>query len=398
MTTEFRTADFLTSHIRSIIDFYHPVCIDTEYGGYINQLRDDGSIFDRLTKHLVGTCRFIYNYSVASILFDSEEYRRSAAHGIAFLEEHHRQPEGGYAWLMSGREVVDGTRHCYGHAFVLLAAAGAAQAGIEGAADLCERTYRLLEERFWRPGDELYVDEISADWSVVSPYRGQNANMHMCEAMLAAYEATLDSKYLRRAETLAGRTCVDLAEPADGLVWEHYRSDWTHDWQYNLDDPKHLFRPYGYLVGHFVEWSKLLLILAGHESEEWMLRRAESLFQAGMERGWDDARGRMIYTFAPDGRILDADGYYWVVAEAIASSALLAIRTGRESFWDWYDRLWECAMGRFVDHEHGGWYRILDPDNRRYDDLKSPPSKTDYHPVAACFEVLKRLPQGMPGT
>ena len=57
----YRDPAFLRDHIKSIIAFYHPTCIDDEFGGYINQLRDDGSIYDRNTKHLVGTCRFIYN-------------------------------------------------------------------------------------------------------------------------------------------------------------------------------------------------------------------------------------------------------------------------------------------------------------------------------------------------
>ena len=80
--------------------------------------------------------------------------------------------------------------------------------------------------------------------------------MHMCEAMLSAFEATGEEKYLNRAHLLAKRICVDLASKANGLVWEHYKTDWTHDWEYNHDDPKNLFRPYGYLPGHFTEWSK----------------------------------------------------------------------------------------------------------------------------------------------
>ena len=58
---DFRSATFLRQHIADIVDFYHPRCIDDEYGGFINQMLDDGTVFDRMTKHLVGTCRFTYN-------------------------------------------------------------------------------------------------------------------------------------------------------------------------------------------------------------------------------------------------------------------------------------------------------------------------------------------------
>ena len=63
----YRDSGFLRNHIKSIISFYHPVCIDRDSGGYINQLLDDGTIYDRMTKHLVGTCRFIYNLSLIHI-------------------------------------------------------------------------------------------------------------------------------------------------------------------------------------------------------------------------------------------------------------------------------------------------------------------------------------------
>ena len=41
-----------------------------------------------------------------------------------------------------------------------------------------------------------------------------------------------------------------------------------------------------------------------------------------------------------------------------------------------------------VDHRHGAWYRILNRENRKYDDEKSPAGKTDYHTMGACYEVL----------
>ncbi|MEQ8780320.1 MAG: AGE family epimerase/isomerase [Roseibium album] len=387
---DFRNKDFLRAHIAEIIGFYHPTCIDTEYGGYINQMLDDGTVFDPATKHLVGTCRFVYNYALASKVLEREDFRQVAAHGVAFLLNHHRQPDGGYAWVLNRHDISDGTYHCYGHAFVLLAAAGAKKAGAEGADELLADIWELLETRFWDAKAKLYVDEISAgDWTAVDPYRGQNANMHMCEAMLSAFEATGDMRYLDRAELLSERICVELAAGADGLIWEHYKSDWSHDWNYNIDDPKNLFRPYGYLPGHFVEWSKLLLILNRQRPSKWLIPKAEFLFKTALDKAWEPETGAINYTFAPDGRILDTDQYYWVFSETIGSSALLALETGNPEYWGWYDRAWAYADRHFVDHDHGGWYRVLDQSGTRYSNQKSPASKTDYHPLSACFEVLE---------
>lgn len=390
--TQSKEPEFLRAHIAKIMGFYYPVCMDHEYGGYINQLRDNGTIFDRMTKHLVGTCRFVYNFSLSSMVLGNKEYHEAAAHGVRFLADVHRQDDGGFAWVLSGREVEDGTRYCYGHAFVLLAAAGAVKAGVSGAPELLGEVWDLLEKRFWEPSARLYVDEIGAgDWSAVNPYRGQNANMHMCEAMLAAFEATGERRYLERATLLAQRICVDLSAQTNGKVWEHYRSDWSHDWEYNKDDPHHLFKPYGYLPGHFTEWAKLLLILNRHSPSAWQLARAESLFETALANSWDNSLGGINYSFDPGGKILDTDRYYWVFAETFAAAAMLALKTGEDEYWNWYERVWEYANMYFVDHEYGGWYRLLDNAGVRYSDEKSPASKTDYHPLAACYEVLEQL-------
>ena len=99
----------------------------------------------------------------------------------------------------------------------------------------------------------------------------------------------------------------------------------------------------------------------------------------------------MHYAFAPDGRILDTDRYYWVLAESFAASACLACRTGDERYWEWYDRLWQYADAHFVDHTYGDWFRVLNATGYKYSDQKSPPAKTDYHPLAACYETLMAL-------
>ena len=388
----YRDPSFLRAQIQAILDFYLPVVIDERHGGYIHGLKDDGTVFDSETKHLVGTCRHIYNFSTAFDLTGVPGYLDAARHGLEFLERHHRQDDGGYAWVLDGQDVADGSRHAYGHAFVLLAAATAAKASIQEAGPLVMEVFGILESHFWSPEAGLYADVIEAgDWAKVDPYRGQNANMHMCEAMLAAHEATGKGRYLERAEQLAQRICLDLAAGTDGLVWEHYNTDWSVDWDYNIDDPQNLFRPHGYVAGHFVEWAKLLISLYRVKPDQWMLDRAKALFEAAVSKAWDANNGGFHYTFGPDGAILDTDRYYWVLSEAIAAAALLATETNDSSYWRWYEDFWEYSDRHFIDHQHGGWYRVLDVHGRKYDDLKSPPAKTDYHPLSACHVSLQAI-------
>jgi len=390
----FRSRSFLLDHCRHTMAFYHPRCIDPA-GGFFHFFKDDGTVYDASTRHLVSSTRFIFNYAMACRHIPQLDYPQALEHGVTYLHCAHRNPlTGGYAWVLGPDGVVDDTNHCYGLAFVLLAYSHASLAGLDTRAYLDE-TWDLLERRFWSPAHGLYADMADAHWKL-HPYRGQNANMHLCEAMLAAFDATGDQRYLDRAALLADHITRRQAALAGGLIWEHYREDWSVDWDYNRDDRSNIFRPWGFQPGHLTEWAKLLLILERHASllggpSNWLLPRARELFDAALARAWDEVHGGICYGFAPDGSICDGDKYFWVQAESFAAAALLAHRTGIQAYWDWYERIWDYCWRVFVDHRYGAWYRILTRDNRKYSDEKSPGAKTDYHTMGACYEVLGAL-------
>ena len=389
---DFRSIDFLRAHIAHTMAFYHPRCIDPA-GGFFHYFKDDGSVYDASHRHLVSSTRFVFNYAMAAREFPEHrgEYLDAVRHGLAYLREKHRNPAtGGYAWTLRDGRVEDATNHCYGVAFVLLAYSCGLKAGVEAARAWMDETWQLLESRYWEAAHRLYRDEADAEWNF-SGYRGQNANMHMCEAMLAAFEASGEVRYLERALLLADNMTRRQAAQAGGLVWEHYDADWNIDWEYHLDDPKHLFRPWGFQPGHQTEWAKLLVILDGHlrargAAVDWLLPTARHLFDTAVARSWDAECGGLYYGFAPDGRICDDDKYFWVQAESLAAAARLGD-------WSWYQRLWSYAWQHFVDHANGAWYRILDRRNRKYSDEKSPAGKTDYHTMGACHDVLHVLRQ-----
>ena len=397
---DFHSVSFLRQHIAQTMAFYHPRAIDPA-GGFFHYFKDDGTIYDRRHRHLVSSTRFVFNYAMAAIEFGhagapEPEYLEAARHGLRYLRDVHRDPaSGGYAWTILDGQPDDRTNHAYGVAFVLLAYATARKAGISEAAAWMDETWQLLEKHYWDADAGLYRDEADTDWQF-SDYRGQNANMHLCEAMLAAYEASDEPHYLDRALTLADNMTRRQAAQADGLVWEHYDRHWTIDWDYHRDDPKHLFKPWGFQPGHQTEWAKLLLILEPlllerGRDEKWLLPTAMHLFDTALARAWDNEYGGICYGFAPDGGVCDDDKYFWVQAESIAAAALLHARTGLAAYDDWYEKLWAYAWQHFVDHRHGAWYRILSRDNRKLDDKKSPAGKTDYHTMGACHELLRIL-------
>ncbi|MEX1214475.1 AGE family epimerase/isomerase [Saccharospirillum sp.] len=385
----FYDRDFLNQHCQSILAFYDPR-VDDPSGGFFHNYYDNGDVFDPGFRQLVSSTRLVVNYALAGLHFDLEEYRLRARRGLDYVEQvHWREEEGLYAWTLRDHEPEDLTQQAYGYAFVLLAYSACLKAGVIHNADPLHRTYDLLEQRFWQADQGLYADELSAD-GVLSDYRGQNSNMHLCEAMIAAYEASQDSRFLERAKTLANNIAFRQADLTDGLVWEHYTPDFSIDWDYNKDDPKNLYRPWGFQPGHQTEWTKLLLMLHRHDPQPRYIERAKSLFDRAWTTSWDAEHGGLVYGFDPQGKWCDDDKYFWVQAESFAAAALLLQATEDEHYRDCYQQLWQYSWDHFVDHDYGAWFRVLYRDNRNVSSEKSAAgAKCDYHTLCACLEVLR---------
>jgi len=215
--------------------------------------------------------------------------------------------------------------------------------------------------------------------------------MHMCEAMLAAWQATQDVKYLDRAELLARRFTFELASQSEDKIWEHYDTNWQVDMDYNIDSPNDRYRPWGFQPGHQTEWSKLLLILNEERADNKWTTKAQQLYDQAMAMGWDDEFGGLYYGVAPDGSICASEKHFWVQAETIAAAWRLYKATKDEKYLQDYTRIWRWCWDHMVDHTYGAWYRIRNQDGSARDNQKSPLGKTDYHTMGACWDVLSTL-------
>ncbi len=91
---DFRSPEFLRAHVRDTLAFYLPRAIDPS-GGLFHFLRDDGSVYDAHTRHLVSSTRYVVTFSMA--------VRRNLGGDVAwqalqqafdFLQVHHNPATG----------------------------------------------------------------------------------------------------------------------------------------------------------------------------------------------------------------------------------------------------------------------------------------------------------------
>jgi sulfoquinovose isomerase len=236
-----------------------------------------------------------------------------------------------------------------GHAVVV--AAGPPGAGkTEALSTMALKGYRVIDQ-FAEP----------------EPYWGANVNMHGLESMLALYGHTRNADWRDRALRIAETFINVRARSAKWWLNEHYAQDWTPLPDFNVDNPRDEFRPYGMTIGHLFEWSRLLLELEStfELPPSWLREAASGLYETAVKYGWAvDGREGFVYTVAWDGRPVIRDRPHWVTAEAISAAATWTNLTGDPRYANQLQTWTTYAQSHLVDLEHGSWHHLLDPHNR----------------------------------
>ena len=374
---------WLETQADALFAFYEARSLDPKGGFFI--LDDAGRPAADPVRPLHLTARMAHCAAIG-VLLGRPGAQDLLDHALASIWTRHRDAaHGGYVWSFDADGPLERDKLAYGHGFVLLAGASAKVAGHPDADRLIADISAVLDARFWESGPGAYAEEFREDWSAFSAYRGQNANMHMTEALMAAFEATGEADYLRKAESVAELILHRHAAAAGWRVPEHFTADWTADAAYRGSD---MFRPYGYTPGHALEWTRLALQLwaLGGRRLGWLPEAAKALYAQAVAQGWDRETGGFYYTLNYDGSPRVRDRLWWPVCEGIGAAHFLAA-LGEPAAEDGYRKFWNFSARRFLDAEHGGWRHHLDADLTPIPGYFN--GKPDiYHALQACLIPL----------
>lgn len=337
-------------------------------------------------RQLPSTTRMVHCFAMAHLL-GLPGADRVIDHGMDFLWQRHRDAaHGGYFWGVDDAGPTQASKQAYGHAFVLLAASSAKTVGHPDAARLFDDVHDILRNKFWDQRVGTSREEFTADWQVFSSYRGQNSNMHLTEALMAAYEATQDRAFLSMAQSIAELIIDRHARNEGWRVAEHFDEAWNIDRDY-AGDP--MFRPRGTTPGHALEWSRLLAQLweLGGRQNDWLLQAAQALFENAVRTAWDDTAGGFFYTLDWNDRPDHRGRFWWPCAEGIAAAAVLGGVTNDPFYELWYRRIWSFVENHFIDPKNGSWYPELDDRLEPTHEIFA--GRPDlYHSVQACLIPL----------
>lgn len=381
---------WLLRQAEALMDFFQYHAINSK-GGF-HDLDDRGAPLaaENAVRGIHASARMVHCYSIAYLLG-----RPGAGdiidHGMTYLWDHHRDTSnGGYYWSLNDDGPVDATKQGYGHAFVLLAASSAKVAGHPLADRMLADITEVIDTRFWEERHGAIAEEFTSDWSAIDGgnYRGQNSNMHLTEALMAAFEATGEGHYLDKAESIADLVIRRCAGSVGFRVAEHFDPDWNIDRDYYHQNE--MFRPAGTTPGHWLEWSRLLLQLwpLGGKKHGWMPEAAKALFVQAMSLGWDKKLGGFVYTLDWGDRPAKTNKLWWPMCEAAGAAHFLNEHLPVDDFYeDSYRLIWSTIANRFIDHKNGGWHEELTEDLVPAHTLF--PGKGDiYHALQACLIPL----------
>lgn len=379
---------WLRAQAERLFDFFQGRSIDPRGGFHV--LDDEGRPLRSQTERPIHIAARAAHCYAAAMLLGRPGASAMVDHAMDTLWRRHRDVgHGGYLWSFDDGGPRDTSKRAYGHAFVLLAASSARLVGHPRADAMLADVLETLDGRFWEEARGAVREEFAADWAPVDGdrYRGQNANMHLCEALMAAYEATGEAAHLDRAGRIADLIIRRAAAAQGWRVAEHFHADWSVDRAYRCADEQ--FRPAGVTPGHALEWARLLLQLHALKGGglDWAPPAARALFAQAMRSGWDARRGGFFYTLDWDDRPAQRVKLWWPACEGVGAAHFLSENGADPVHEAGYRRIWDHVASHVIDPAHGGWFEELDEDLRRSRSLF--PGKADiYHAVQACLIPL----------
>lgn len=348
--------------------------LDTENGGYVEQLTFDGQDAGIDFKRTRVAGRQVYVFSHASVL-GWRAGDKLAAPGMDFLTEQAWQgPDKSFARLTTRTgEVLDAAPDLYDLAFVLFGFAWRHRATRDAESKAwLHRTLDFIEGHMRHPGGEGFWHE-----SPPTGWRLQNPHMHLTEACLAAHEATADKRFADMATELVNLFRTRLFDMKSGTLAEYFADDWSRA----PGDVGRIIEP-----GHQFEWA---WILNQARKQLGLDTAAEirALIAFAEKHGVDPETAATYNSVRDDGEPLDRGSRTWPNTERLKAAVALYELDGVDPAPVIVPTS-ELLLKRYLGHEPAGtWIDQFDENGRPI--ARTVPASTLYHVFLAFAEVLR---------
>jgi mannose/cellobiose epimerase-like protein (N-acyl-D-glucosamine 2-epimerase family) len=339
----------------------------------VERLDQDGRA-DRIAPRRVRVqARQIYCFAKAAQMGWYPEGREIALKGLDHLLTTAKAPDGrpGFVHVLApDGAVLDPLRDSYDHAFVLLALANVY--ALDRDAQVRSEIDALLSfmDGHLRSPHGGFLE----GWPASMPRR-QNPQMHLFEAMIAAFDATHDAAFQNRAGEFFALFLANLYDKQKRVLGEYFEDDWSK------------IEPVSVEPGHQAEW---VWLLKGFERITGCpTGRYRSELLASALRYRDAATGCLVDEGDAAGNIRKPSRRLWPQTE-IAKAWIAEAEAGEAGAADEA----RAALARLDRHylSHpvaGGWYDQFDRDGNSL--VATIPASSFYHVLCAVVEAEQVL-------
>jgi mannose-6-phosphate isomerase len=346
---------------------------DSDAGGFVERLDVEGRADRAAPRRVRVQARQIYCFAKAAQLGWYPPGGEIAMRGLEYLLTKAKAPDrrAGFVHVLGpDGSVMNPARDTYDHAFVLLALATVFQLRRDAqVGDEIDQLIGFLDAGL-RSSHGGFAEGIPATLP-----RRQNPQMHLFEAMIAAFEATGDPAYRNRAGEFYQLFVANLYDQRRQVLGEYFEDDWSN------------IEPVSVEPGHLAEW---VWLLKGFERITGCpTGRYRTALLASALRYRDQVTGCLFDEGDADGRVRKFTRRLWPQTEIV--KAWIAQAEANEPGAAEEARHALVRLDRhYLRHAvEGGWYDQFDRDHRSMVDFI--PASSFYHILCAVAEAERVL-------
>ncbi len=382
----------------NILPFWMQHTLDHEHGGFYGALTPGLQILNDAPRSAVLCARILWTFSSAYRIFQDDRYLAVARHAYDYLTQRFWDSKyGGVYWSLDcNGQAVNDRKHVYAQAFAIYGLSEFYRATAETESlKLAQELFGLIETHTFDSANLGNLECRSREWQALDDMRlsaqdlncakSMNTLLHLMEAYTNLLRVWQDEQVSAKQSSLIE---VFLKHVIDPQTW-HLKLFFDEMWQTLLDETS---------FGHDIEASWLLVEAAQGLGQPDILAQtraaAVELAQAVYTKG-RDADGSVLYAATPHG--LKGDKHWWVQAEAVVGFYNAYQLSGQEHLAQAALQCWNYIEDKFVDREHGDWFKVLNRLGVPLEHFKVGPWECPYHHSRLCFEMLARLEEKLDG-
>lgn len=360
-------------------------------GGFYGTVIDKGQPVADADKGSILHARILWTYARAYREYPLAEYKAMADRAAEYFIQHFIDSKhGGVIWSVDAEgNPRDYTKQTYAASYGIYGLAEHFRAtGDVRSLEAAKAIYRTLETKVHDKQRGGYIEAFGRDYTPgsikgvdgkVGATKTMNSHIHLLEAYTCLYQVWPNAELKANLEELFGILQNRLYSPETKHLILFCDDDW-----------RAIGRVDSY--GHDIETSWLLTeaaeALGDPEKIAAARRQAVEMVDVALKEGLNKD-GALIYETA-DG-VTHRHLSWWPQCETVIGCINAWQITGNRKYFDVAVRTWNYIDTHFVDHQNGGWHKLLTEDGTLRREPKASTWNCPYHNSRIAYELRQRL-------